>query len=54
MKRKLGFSFSLKRALGLSGFKQGISMKTGVPMTKYGLQRKVGSLVIDALLGKKK
>lgn len=49
-----GLSFSLKRALGITAAKQKISRKTGVPMTKQGLERKVGRFVIDAIFGSKK
>ena len=40
-----GLSFSWKRALGISGFKTKIARKTGIPTTKAGRQRKVGSLL---------
>lgn len=49
-----GLSFSLKRAVGISGAKQKIAKKTGIPTTKGGLERKVGKIVIDSLTGKKK
>ncbi|MCQ2218012.1 MAG: hypothetical protein MJZ33_05945 [Paludibacteraceae bacterium] len=49
-----GISFSLKRMLGISGLKTKISRKTGVPMTKGGVERKVGRTVIDSLLETKK
>lgn len=51
---KFGFSFSLKRALGITAVKQKISKKTGVPLTKMGLERKIGGAVLKALTGKKK
>jgi hypothetical protein len=51
---KFGFSFSLKRALGITAVKQKISKKTGVPLTKMGLERKIGGVVLKALTGKKK
>lgn len=34
---KYGFSFSWKRALGLSAAKQSFSRQTGIPMTESGL-----------------
>jgi hypothetical protein len=37
-----GFSFSWKRALGISGAKGRLSRKIGVPLTRSGRQRKVG------------
>ena len=49
-----GVTFSMKRALGVSAAKQKISRKTGIPLTKGGLERKVGKMVIDSILGKKK
>ena len=49
-----GLSFSWKRAVGITTAKQKISRKTGIPLTKGGLERKVGKMVIDGLLGTKK
>jgi len=40
--RKFGFSWSWKRAVGLSGLKGKISRKIGIPLTRQGRQRKVG------------
>ena len=51
---KLGFSFSLKRALGITAVKQKISKKTGIPLTKQGVERKIGGAILKALTGKKK
>lgn len=45
MGRKLGLSFSWKRALGISATKGKISKAIGVPLTKQGRQRKVGQIV---------
>ena len=42
MARKFGFSFSWKRALGISGAKSRISRKIGIPLTRSGRQRKFG------------
>lgn len=39
--KKLGVSFSLKRLVGISGIKSSIAKKTGVPLTKGGVERKV-------------
>ena len=36
---KFGFSFSLNRLLGITRIKQKIAVKTGVPITKGGLER---------------
>lgn len=42
MGRKFGFSFSWKRALGVSAAKGRIARATGIPLTRSGRQRKVG------------
>ena len=47
-----GVSFSWKRALGITQAKQQISRKTGIPMTKSGLEKKIGNALLKALLGK--
>lgn len=49
-----GLSFSLKRAVGISAAKQKIARKTGIPLTKGGLERKMGKMVINSITGKKK
>ena len=48
-----GLTFSWKRALGITQAKQKISHKTGVPMSKSGLERKIGSLILKTILGDK-
>lgn len=48
-----GLSFSWKRALGITKVKQQISRKTGIPMTKAGVDRKIGSIFLKALLENK-
>lgn len=48
-----GLTFSLKRALGISALKQKVAKKTGLPLTKQGLERKVGASVIKAVTGRK-
>lgn len=48
-----GLSFSLKRAVGISALKQKVSKATGIPMTKQGLERKIGGAVIKAVTKKK-
>ena len=42
MGRKFGFSFSWKRASGISAAKGKLSRAIGVPLTRSGRQRKVG------------
>lgn len=46
-----GLTFSLKRALGISQAKQKIARETGIPLTKNGLERKIGSTIIKMLFG---
>lgn len=48
-----GVSFSWKRAIGITQAKQKLARKTGIPMSKAGMERKVGNLIIKTLLGKK-
>ena len=50
MSKKYGFSFSWKRLLGISGLKSKVSRKTGIPLTKSGLERKIGRTIINILL----
>jgi len=40
--KKYGFSFSWKRALGVSAAKSKLSRRIGIPLTRSGRQRKVG------------
>ena len=44
-----GLSFSWKRALGITKVKQNISRTTGVPMSKVGIERKIGSIFLKTL-----
>lgn len=46
-------TFSWKRALGITKLKQKISRTTGIPMTKIGVERKIGSLIMKMFTGKK-
>lgn len=48
-----GLSFSLKRAIGISGLKTKVALKVGVPTTKQGLERKIGSEIIKGFFCKK-
>ena len=45
-----GLAFSWRRAIGISKIKQKVSRKTGVPMTKNGLERKVGRFIINLIV----
>ncbi len=49
MGKKFGFSFSWKRALGISAAKARISRKIGIPLTRYGRQRAMGRALGCAL-----
>ena len=49
-----GLSFSLKRAVGVTKIKQKVSKATGIPMTKQGLERKIGGAVLQSVKSKKK
>ena len=49
MGTKFGFSFSWKRALGITGMKQKFARQTGIPTTQSGLERKVGRSIISLL-----
>jgi hypothetical protein len=51
--KKYGFSFSWKRLLGITSLKQKISRKTGIPTTIGGLEKKIGKIILNKLLGKK-
>ena len=43
---KQGFSFSWKRALGITAAKQKFARETGIPTSVNGIERKVGRSVI--------
>lgn len=47
---KYGFSFSWKRAVGITGAKQSFARKTGIPTTKQGLERKVGASILSMIM----
>ena len=49
-----GLSFSLKRAVGISGMKTKVAHAVGIPTTKQGLERKIGGAIIKGIFGKKK
>ncbi len=50
---KFGFSFSWKRALGITKAKQDFARQTGIPTSKAGLERKIGSTILKLLFGKR-
>jgi hypothetical protein len=45
MGRRYGFSFSWKRAIGLSAAKGRLSRRIGIPLTRTGRRQKVGRMV---------
>ena len=47
-----GLSFSWKRALGITLAKQKFARKTGIPTSKAGIERKLGSAILNFLSGK--
>ena len=49
-----GITFSLKRAVGVTKVKQKISRATGIPLTRQGVERKIGGMVLKAVTGKKR
>jgi hypothetical protein len=46
MGKKFGISFSWKRAIGLSGTKGRISRVTKIPLTRSGIERKIGRTIL--------
>lgn len=49
MGRKFGVSFSWKRALGISSAKRKLSRVCGIPLTKWGRERKFGRMLLKLL-----
>jgi len=49
-----GLSFSLKRSIGISAAKQKLARTTGIPTTRQGLERKVGSMILGVIFGTSK
>lgn len=47
-----GVSFSWKRALGITKLKQQISRKTEIPLSKSGVERKIGKTILDIIFKK--
>ena len=41
-----GLTFSWKRTIGLTQAKQKIARATGIPLTKQGLERKIGNAIL--------
>ena len=49
-RKTYGFSFSWKRAIGITGAKQSFARKTGIPTTKQGLERKIGASLLSLFM----
>lgn len=49
-----GVTFSMKRAIGVTAIKQKISKATGIPLTKQGLERKIGGAIIKKISKKRR
>ena len=49
-----GITFSLKRAVGVTKVKQKIAKATGIPLTRQGLERKIGGAVLKAASKKRR
>lgn len=47
-----GLSFSWRRALGITQAKQQFARKTGIPTSKSGVERKIGSAILKFLFGR--
>ncbi len=47
-----GFTFSWKRFVGITQAKQKIARETGIPMTKSGMERKIGAAIVKMIFGK--
>ena len=49
-----GVSFSWKRALGITKMKREFTKATGIPTTKAGVERTLGSLLLGLFFGDEK
>lgn len=49
-----GVTFSWKRAVGITKIKQTIAKETGIPLTKSGLERKIGTTILNIFKKEKK
>ena len=50
-RKKSNNEFSWSRLFGLTGLKQKISRKTGVPFSKAGRDRKIGAMITKGITG---
>ena len=44
----------IKKEYGISGLKRKFTKQTGIPLTKAGVERKLGALLLDWVLGRGK
>ena len=44
----------IKKEYGISGLKRKFKKQTGIPLTKAGVERKLGAIVLDWVLGRGK
>lgn len=50
-----GTSFSTRRAIGIDVLKRKVAKATGIPLTKQGIERKIGKTLIkgfDKIIGR--
>lgn len=47
-----GVTFSWKRAVGITKIKQQIPREIGIPLTKNGLERKIGRVILKTIFKK--
>ena len=48
---KFGFSFSWRRALGITAAKQKFARETGIPTSMGGVERKIGRSILNMIFG---
>ncbi|MBQ8098179.1 MAG: hypothetical protein IJ244_01495 [Bacteroidaceae bacterium] len=53
MRSRNSKTFSWKRVLGWSQIKQRLSRELGIPLTRAGVERKIGNFIVGLLFPKK-
>ena len=53
-KKKKDLWWYIKKEYGISGLKRKFTKQTGIPLTKAGVERKLGAIVLDWVLGRGK
>lgn len=53
-RKKKDLWWYIKKEYGLSAMKRKFTKQTGVPLTKAGVERKIGALILDWILGRSK